>query len=90
MMRNKGVSKIVEMGDVQIKTKMGRTIVLKDVMHVLDLHLNPTFGGKLDEEGYDSYTGKGLWKLTKRSLVVARGKICYTLYKTTAKLCKGD
>ena len=28
------------------------------------------------------------WRPSKRSLVFARGKICYTLYKTQVKLCK--
>ena len=45
--------------------------------------------GKLDDEGYHNHLGKGKWKLTKGSLVLARRKKNNTLYKTKAKLVKG-
>ncbi|PIA57238.1 hypothetical protein AQUCO_00600166v1 [Aquilegia coerulea] len=40
-------------------------------------------------ESYESYFGKGVWKLTKGSLIVARGKACGTLYKTQMEVCNG-
>ena len=42
----------------------------------------------MDPLGYENYFGKGKWKLTKESLVVARGNACCTLYKMNAKVCK--
>ena len=42
----------------------------------------------LDKEGYGNYFRDGKWRLSKGSLVFAKGKICCTLYKTQVKLCK--
>ncbi|GKV49114.1 hypothetical protein SLEP1_g55881 [Rubroshorea leprosula] len=44
----------------------------------------------LDEEGYAHYFGNGNWKLTKGSLVVAKGRACCSLYKTHMKMCGGQ
>ncbi|KAA8515633.1 hypothetical protein F0562_018756 [Nyssa sinensis] len=79
-------SKIVGIGDVCISTSVGCTMTLRDVRHVPDLRLNLISGIALDREGYVNYFGNGIWKLTKGSLVVARGKACCTLYKTNLKV----
>lgn len=68
---------------------MGCSITLKDVRHVPDLRLNLMSTLALDRQGYESYFGKGCWKLSKGSLVVARGEVCCTLYKTQLKMNKG-
>ena len=57
--------------------------------HVPDLRLNLISGVALDREGYVNYFGNGKWKLTKGSLVAARGKVRSTLYRTVVKIC-GD
>ena len=44
--------------------------------------------GKLDDEGYHSHLGEGKRKLTKDSLVLAKGKKNNTLHKTEARLVK--
>ncbi|KAF8378616.1 hypothetical protein HHK36_029964 [Tetracentron sinense] len=41
-------------------------------------------------DGYENYFGNGRCKLTMGSLVVAKGKTCFTLYKTHAKVCKNE
>ncbi|KAA8542749.1 hypothetical protein F0562_023901 [Nyssa sinensis] len=87
-MGNTSHSKIVGIGDVCIRTSVGCTMTLRDMRHVPDLRLNLIFGITLDREGYVNYFGNGIWKLTKESLVVARGKACCTLYKTNLKVCK--
>ena len=38
--------------------------------------------------GYYNHLGNGRWKLAKGPMVVARGHICYGLYKTRVKACK--
>ena len=48
------------------------------------------FVRKLDDEGYHNHLGEGKWKLTKGSLVLARGKKNNTLYKTKVRLVKGE
>ncbi|KAL6349370.1 hypothetical protein AAG906_034026 [Vitis piasezkii] len=40
--------------------------------------------------GYENQFGKGKWKLTKGSLVVAKGEVCCTLYKTQWKVCNDE
>ena len=89
-MRNSGVSKIVGIGDVCLETSIGNKLVLKDVRHVLDIRLNLISTGRLDDEGFTNSFGESKWKLTKCSLVVARGKKQNTLYVMKAKLHKGE
>ncbi|CAL8167682.1 unnamed protein product [Prunus armeniaca] len=60
-----------------------------DVRHVLDMHLNLISTGLLDDEGYTNVFAKRKWKLSKNSLVLARGKKENTLYMTHAKVSNG-
>ena len=69
---------------------MGCTLTLKDVRHILDLCLNLIFVHMLDKDGYNHFINSGNWKLTKGSLVVARGRLCFPLYKTKVKVCGGQ
>ena len=81
---------IIGMGDVKLETSIRCKLVLKDVRHVLEMRFSLISIGKIDDEGYHSHLGEGKWKLTKGSLVLARGKKNNTLYKTEAKLVKGE
>ena len=54
------------------------------------MRFNLIFIGKLDVEGYYNYLEDGQWKLSKGSLILAKGKKINTLYKTAARLVKGD
>ena len=73
-MGNQGRSKIIGKGDVILTSNTGCKIVLKDVRHVPDMRLNLISTGKLDDVGLDSHFGGGKWKLTKGSLIMARGR----------------
>ena len=68
---------------------MGCTLTLKDVRHIPDLLLNLIFMHKMDKDGYNHFISSGNWKLTKGSLVVARGRLCCLLYTTRVKVCGG-
>ena len=81
-MGNKIISQITRIDDICIQTSMGCTLMLKDVRHILDLHLNQISMHMLDKDGYNHFINSGNWKLTKGSLVVARGRLCSLLYKT--------
>ncbi|KAE8662958.1 hypothetical protein F3Y22_tig00113124pilonHSYRG00513 [Hibiscus syriacus] len=61
-----------------------------DVKHVPTMRLNLIFAGKLDDVGLINYFGEGKYKLTKGSLIMARGKKEGSLYVMQAKLCKGE
>ena len=76
-------------GDVKIKTKLGYEMMLKDMRHISDLRLNLLSIGRLGDEGFESKFGRGLWKLTKGSLVMVSAKKSNTLYKLVAQGCGG-
>ena len=86
-MGNKGFSKIVGIGDICIQTSLGRTLTLKDMRHIPNLCLNLISMYMLDNDGYNHFISSGNWKLTKGSLMVARGRLYCFLYKTQAKVC---
>ena len=81
-MRNKSVSQITGIDDIFIQTSMGCTLTLKDVRHIPNLRLNLIFVHMLDKDRYNHFINSVNWKLTKGSLVVARGRLCCSLYKT--------
>ncbi|GKV15591.1 hypothetical protein SLEP1_g26368 [Rubroshorea leprosula] len=89
-MGNKSVSHIMGVGDICVQTNVGCTLTLKNVRHVLDMRMNLLFAKALDEEGYAPYFRNGNWKLTKGSMVVAKGRACCPLYKTHMKMCGGQ
>ena len=66
----------------------GTLLTLKGVKHILDLRLNLISPGKLDDEGYCSTFGDGRWKLSRGSMVVARGEKISSLYVARAKVCR--
>lgn len=84
-MGNSSNANIVGVGDVCIQTNVGCTLTLKDVRHVPDLRLNLISVHALDRAGCYSSFGDGKWKLSKGSMIIARGKVCNTLYKTQVK-----
>ncbi|KAK2382823.1 putative mitochondrial protein [Trifolium repens] len=66
----------------------GSKLTLKDVKHVPDIRLNLLSVAKLCDEGYNNLFSRDTWKLTKGSMVVARGMKCSTLYIEHAKIIK--
>ncbi|KAK9000155.1 hypothetical protein V6N11_080661 [Hibiscus sabdariffa] len=46
--------------------------------------------GKLDDAGYMNLFGGGKWKLTRNSMIVARGNKQGSLYVTQGKICKEE
>ncbi|KAL5707969.1 glutamine--tRNA ligase [Ranunculus cassubicifolius] len=85
-MGNKDTAEVVGKGTIRLEMSTGCTLLLKEVRHVPDLRLSLISTGKLDDEGYYNTFGNGMWKLTKDSLVVAKGKKEGSLYKTRVKL----
>ena len=76
-------------GDVCIQTNISCTLTLKDMQHVVDLRLNLIFVHALYLAGYHSDFGDGKWKLCKSSMVIAKGIVYNTLYKTQVKQIGG-
>ena len=71
---------VIGRGDVILETDMGAKITLKDVHHVMEIRMHLISTGALDDDGYHNHFGGGKWKLTKGSLVVARGVKQGSLY----------
>lgn len=88
-MGNNGLSKVVGIGDICLKFATGMELVLHNVKHVPDMRLNLISTGLLDDDGYYNNFGNGLWKLTRGSLIVARGKKVSKLYIAHPKISNG-
>ena len=71
-----------------MEREIGTRLVLKDVRRVQDIHLNLISIDRVDDEGFCSTLKNGQCKLTKGSLVVAKGKKYSTLYLLQAELSK--
>ncbi|PKA66618.1 Retrovirus-related Pol polyprotein from transposon TNT 1-94 [Apostasia shenzhenica] len=85
-MTHEGVTKCEGIGDICLKTSNDTKVLLRRVKHVLDIKLNLLSINKLCDKGYKSYFSGDNWKLTKGSMVVARGKKHSTLYLTQIKV----
>jgi hypothetical protein len=77
-------------GDVQIKTKDGQNILLRQVRHVPEMRMCLISMGRLDDEGYSTSFGKSGWKISKGALLMARGSKTGTLYTLNAIAEKSD
>ncbi|PKI46120.1 hypothetical protein CRG98_033515 [Punica granatum] len=73
-MGNRQSCKIVDTGDICLETELGCKLLLK----------------KLDDEGYSNEFSNGRWKLSKGSLIMARGQKTDTLYRLRAKHNSGQ
>ena len=67
-------------GDIKLQFHSGATFVLKNVQHVPKLIKSLILAGQLDDKGYTCIYGDNSWKISKGSLVVARGTKSGTLY----------
>lgn len=72
-------------GDVQVRLPNGTELKLKQVRHVPNLTKNLISVSQLSDEGCITMFGSDQWKLSKGTIVVARGKREGTLYVTTSR-----
>ena len=85
---NDHACEIKGVGDVKLKFQQGSTFILKNVQHVPQLTKSLISTGQLDDARYTCVYGDSSWKISKGSLVVARGtksRILYMLHVTTVK-----
>lgn len=85
-MGNAGEVKVFGVGTVCLKTNIETTLVLQNVKHAPDIPLNLISVGQLDDDGYHNDMFNSQWKLTKDSLVVARGRKYSSLYVTQGSI----
>ncbi|GAA0172288.1 hypothetical protein LIER_26140 [Lithospermum erythrorhizon] len=89
-MGNSGVSKIVAIGEVHLKSKLGKVIVLNNVRHIPDFLLSLISSGKLDDKGYINTFSNGQSDLNKGDIVIAQWKKSGTLCRASFNICKGE
>ena len=63
-----------------LETSNGTALILKNVKHIPDIRMNLISTRKLDDEGFCNTFRDSKWKLTRGSMVVAKGKKCSSLY----------
>ena len=69
-----------------METNNGTVLFLKNVKHIQDIRMNLISMGKLDDEWFCNTFHDSQWKLTRGSMVVARGKKCSSLYLIQARV----
>ena len=74
---------------MKLKFQHGSTFILKNVRHVPKLTKSLINLRQLDDIGYTCVFGDNSWKITKDSLVVARGSKFGTLYMLHIATVKG-
>ena len=77
---NNHFCKIIGVGDVQIRTKDGQDILLKQVRHIPEMCMNLISVGRLVDDGCFTTFGNNRWKISKGEMVMARGPKIGTLY----------
>lgn len=77
---NTSYLKTIGIGDIYIETKVGCTMMFKDVQQVLGLRLNLIPGTTSDCASYVSYFENGRWKLKRGPLIIERRVISSTRY----------
>ena len=85
-MGNDGSAKAIGMGDVRLETSNGTMLTLKNVKHIPDIRMNLISTGKLDDEGFCNTFRDSQWKLTRGSMVIAKGKKSSSLYLMQARV----
>nr|AAR96002.1 retrotransposon-like protein [Musa acuminata] len=89
-MGNNGTYKIMGIGDICLETSIGSKLILKDVRYVPNICLNLISTSRLNDEDFAHYFDESKWKLTKGSLIMARGNKLNSFYVLEAKLHKGE
>ena len=88
-MGNGGEVKVFGVDTICLKTNTGSTLVLQNVKHAPYISLNLISIGQLDDDDYRNDLCNRQWKLTKNSLILARGIKHSNLYVTQG-LILGD
>ncbi|GAA0161590.1 hypothetical protein LIER_17870 [Lithospermum erythrorhizon] len=89
-MENSGLFIIVAVGDVHLRSNLGKSIVLNNVTHIPNFRLSLISSGKLDDCGYINMFGNSQWELSRGDIEIAKGKKIGALYKASFTVCKDE
>ena len=85
-MSNAGEVKVFGIGTVCLKINTSSMLLLLNVKHALDIHLNLISVGQLNDDSYHNDLFNGQWKRIKGSLILARGIKHSNLYVTEGSI----
>ncbi|MCH89497.1 pol polyprotein, partial [Trifolium medium] len=72
-MGNAHTSEVAGIGDVELKFTSGKTLILKDVMHVPDMRKNLVSGFLLNKAGFNQVIEANLYTITKNGIFIGKG-----------------
>src|SRR3954469_3458558 len=72
---------VAGIGDVELKFTSGKTLILKDVMHVPEIRKNLVSGFLLNKAGFNQTIGADLYTITKNGIFVGKGYAADGMFK---------
>jgi hypothetical protein len=85
-MGNAHTSEVAGIGDIEINFTSGKTLILKDVMHVPDMKKNLVSGFLLNKAGFSQTIGVDLYTITKNGMFVGKGYATDGMFKLNVDL----
>ncbi|KAK0577943.1 hypothetical protein LWI29_002659 [Acer saccharum] len=76
-------------GEVEINFTSGKTIILKDVLHTLEIRKNLVSGYLLNKAGFIQTIGADLFTLTKNGIFVGKGYATEGMFKLNVDVMFG-
>ncbi|CAJ2630366.1 unnamed protein product, partial [Trifolium pratense] len=85
-MGNAHTSEVAGIGDIELKFTSGKTLILKDVMHVPDMKKNLVSGFLLNKAGFSQTIGADLYTITKNGIFIGKGYAADGMFKLNVDL----
>ncbi|CAJ2638269.1 unnamed protein product [Trifolium pratense] len=85
-MGNAHTSEVAGIGDIELKFTSGKTLILKDVMHVPDMKKNLVSGFLLNKVGFSQTIGADLYTITKNGIFIGKGYAADGMFKLNVDL----
>ncbi|KAK2372890.1 CBL-interacting serine/threonine-protein kinase [Trifolium repens] len=85
-MGNAHTSEVAGIGDIEINFTSGKTLILKDVMHVPDMKKNLVSGFLLNKAEFSQTIGADLYTITKNGMFVGKGYATDGMFKLNVDL----
>ena len=79
---------VAGIGDVELKFTSGKTLILKEVMHVPEIRKNLVSGFLLNKAGFSQTIGADLYTITKNGIFVGKGYATDGMFKLNVVLNK--
>ncbi|KAK2455989.1 putative mitochondrial protein [Trifolium repens] len=85
-MGNAHTSDVAGIGDIELKFTSGKTLILKDVMHVPEMKKNLVSGFLLNKAGFSQAIGADLYTITKNGIFIGKGYATDGMFKLNVDL----